>query len=154
VNTASHHAKASSEQAIFRSFVELLGESSLWHAIESREPPEPDLLCRHETRGLVAFELVSITDPLIAEVNAGIARFGESSFSTSDPTERIIRKKLKRKYETVHPIELLVYNDLLVITPDDAIIETVLSWVGSLSHPFQQVWFMGEHHARSIWTAG
>ena len=145
--------KAAHEVAVFRSFAEFLGEADLWLSVESTQPPEPDLLCKHVHRGFVAFELVSITDPLIAQVNAGFAKPGEDSFYTSDPSERIIRKKLKRTYRTQHPLELLAYNDLLVITPDDAIVETVLRWVGSLPHPFQQVWFMGEHHARSIWSA-
>jgi|GEM_PF-3946156 len=106
----------------------------------------------HAQRGHVAFELVAITDPLIAQVNAGHAKAGEFAFTTADPTERIIRKKLKRKYETTYPLELLIYNDLLVITPEDAIISTVLSWVGSLQHPFSRVWFMGEYSAACIWS--
>jgi hypothetical protein len=153
VRGSSSHTKATAEQGVFRAFGELLGESHLWSSVESRDPPEPDLLCGHESRGLVAFELVSITDPLIAEVNAGVRRFGESAFYTSDPSERIIRKKLKFRYESAHPMELLVYNDLLVVTPDDVIVQTILPWIGSLPHPFHKVWFMGEHHACCIWAA-
>ncbi len=108
----------------------------------------------HEQRGLIAFELVAITDPLIAQVNAGNAPQSLHSFSTSDPSERIIRKKLKRKYKTEHSLELLVYNDLLVITPDDVIVATILPWISSISHPFQRVWFMGQYLTECIWNAG
>lgn len=145
--------KAAKEREVFKTFVVHLGEQDDWIAIESQPPPEPDLLCRHAQRGLIAFELVAITDPSIAAVNAGFAKEGQAAFTTSDPSERIIRKKLKRRYKTEHPLELLVYNDLLVITPDQAIIDTILPWIGSLDHPFRRVWYMGEHRSRSIWNS-
>ena len=143
--------KAAKEREVFRNFSNFLNETDIWLNIESRNPPEPDLLCQHLSHGYIAFELVAITDPLIARVNAGYAKEGEYSFNTSDPTERIIRKKLKRKYQSTHPIELLAYNDLLVITPEDIIISKILSWADALSHPFQRVWFMGEYNAYCIW---
>ena len=108
------------------------------------------LLCTNVLQGDIAFELVSITDELIAEIsnNSG----SDGAFSTSDPSERIIRKKLHRKYKTAHPIELLVYTDGQVVTPDDVIIATILPWIGSIEHPFRKVWFMGERDAFVIWT--
>ena len=145
--------KAASERQAFRQFAALMEESDVWLSVESRAPPEPDLLCTHQTRGQVAFELVAITDPLIAKVNAGFGTSETGSYRTSDPTERIIRKKLGRHYETANPIELLVYNDLLVITPDDQIVEVVNRWLGSKKHRFIHAWFMGEFHARRIWSA-
>jgi|JI6StandDraft_1071083.scaffolds.fasta_scaffold117874_2 hypothetical protein len=154
MNISSSVRKAETERRAFLDFVERIGEKDIWHSVESRDPPEPDLLCMHVKRGLIAFELVAITDPLIAQVNAGDALPGMHSFSTSDPSERIIRKKLKRKYKTEYPLELLVYNDLLVITPDDDIVATILPWIGSISHPFQRVWFMGQYLTECIWNAG
>jgi hypothetical protein len=145
--------KATIERGVFSRFVEFLEESEMWGAIESRDPPEPDLLCTHAERGRVAFELVAITDPLIAEVNAGYGRSPTGSYSTSDPTERIIRKKLGRRYVSDDPMELLIYNDLLVITPEDIIVEVTVNWLGSKSHQFTRAWFMGEHHAKLIWSA-
>ncbi len=145
--------KAAKEREVFRNFTDFRNEIDVWLRIESRNPPEPDLLCQHSSRGYIAFELVAITDPQIAKVNAGYAKEGEYSFSTSDPTERIIRKKLNSTYQSTYPIELLVYNDLLVITPEEIIISKILSWVGSLNHPFERVWFMGEYNANCIWEA-
>lgn len=144
-------SKASSERAVFMKFAEHLGEAELWESVESTQPPMPDLLCVHRVLGPKAFELVAITDPLIARVNAGKAKHGVSQYWTSDPTERIIRKKLGRTYQSEHPIELLIYNDLLVITPDDIIIEIAVNWLGSINHQFRQVWFMSEFEAKSVW---
>lgn len=149
----SAQLKAAAERDAFTRFIALLDETDLWLSIESREPPEPDLLCMHKQRGLVAFELVAITDPLIAQVNAGFGTSQDGGRWTSDPTERIIRKKLGRTYTTPHQVELLVYNDLLVITPDDAIVETVSRWLDAKDPPFSKAWFMGEHNAKCIWSA-
>jgi hypothetical protein len=145
--------KAASEREVFLRFVEMLGEATAWHSVTSREPPEPDLLCLNIERGNVAFELVAITDPQIAEVNAGHGRSPTGAYWTSDPTERIIRKKLGRQYVSEYPIELLVYNDMLVITPEDSIVEIAVAWLGSKEHIFTRAWFMGEHEAQLIWSA-
>jgi hypothetical protein len=140
--------KAEVERSVFREFVTRLNDSAAWLGIESRPPPEPDLLCRHATRGAVAFELVAITDPNIAKVDASSGLY---AFSTSDPTDRIIRKKLGRIYSSAVPIEPLIYNDLLVITPDDGIIETCRNWLGSKTHQFTKACYMGESTVRCIW---
>lgn len=149
---SSARLKAVAERNTFIRFSQLLGEEEAWLSIESREPPEPDLLCCH-ARGAVAFELVAITDPLIAQVNAGFGTSPYGMYSTSDPTERIIRKKLDKSYITPHQIELLVYNDLLVLTHDDTIIELVTKWLNAKKHPFRKAWYMGERSANCIWIA-
>ena len=149
----SAQLKAATERLSFERFCKLLGEEESWQSVESREPPEPDLLCVHVTRGPVAFELVAITDPLIAQVNAGLGTSPDGTYTTSDPTERIIRKKLGKSYVTAHQVELLVYNDFLVTTPEDAIVEGVIRWLDARPHPFARAWFMGEYSASCIWTA-
>jgi predicted RecB family nuclease len=150
---SSAQLKSAAERNAFIRFSQLLGEEEAWLSVESREPPEPDLLCNHASLGAVAFELVAITDPLIAQVNAGFGTSPYGMYSTSDPTERIIRKKLGKSYVTPHKIELLVYNDLLVITPDEMIAELVTRWLNAQKHPFRRAWFMGEHSASCIWIA-
>lgn len=150
---ATPQVKASAERRALERFCELLGDEGAWCSVESREPPEPDFLCVHASRGPVAFELVAITDPLIARVNAGFGTSPDGTYVTADPTERIIRKKLGRTYVTAYEVELLVYNDFLVVTPDDVIVEGVIRWLDAKSHAFARAWFMGEHRASCIWTA-
>lgn len=145
--------KARDEREAFCRFANLRDESALWLRVESRVPPEPDLLCVHRDRGEVAFELVAITDPVVAEVTARHERSTPNFFWTSDPTERIVRHKLGRRYQSRHSIELLIYNDGLVITPEEVIVEVALCWLGSKDHPFARAWFMGEFEARPFWQA-
>jgi hypothetical protein len=143
--------KEEAERCAFLRFATLINENS-WTSVTNTKPPQPDLLCKHNERGFVAFELVAITDPKIAQVSSGYVGKGESSFYTTDPTERIIRKKLGRSYETPYPIELLVYNDLLTLTPDDVIVEIASNWLDSKDHPFVRAWYMGEFHAIPLWA--
>ena len=103
--------------------------------------------------GPIAFELVSLTDPMIAKLNAAGPKFFWGAFSTSDPSERIIRKKLHKSYETTaRRIDLLVYTDGQLITPDDVIVPTILPWFDVIAHQFSCIWFMGEIETRCLWN--
>ena len=74
------------------------------------------------------------------------------AFSTYDPSERIVRKKLQKRYETTAShIELLIYSDGQIITPDDAIIPTIQPLFDSITHPFTHIWFMGEKETLCLW---
>jgi len=75
------------------------------------------------------------------------------AFSTTDPSARIVRNKLSCTYNTAHPIELLVYADGPIITPDDVIISTIRPIFESVDGPYQRAWFMGEHYTCLIWQA-
>lgn len=127
---------------------------SMWLSVSSRPEPEPDLLCVHASDGAIAFELVSLTDPTIAKVQAAGERARQNAFATSDPSQRIIRNKLHKKYTTsAKHIELLIYTDGQIFTPDDAIIPTIAPWLDAITHPFTCVWFMGERTTCRLWSA-
>ena len=145
--------KQLAEQNAFRRFIRSIGQEDVWISVESRPPPEPDLLCEHRSEGAIAFECVSITDPEIAKVLGAGSKARRDAFSTTDPTGEIIRNKLHRSYITkARRIDLLVYTDGRVISPDSQITEIVLAWVGSLEHPFANVWYSGENEARLLWS--
>lgn len=144
--------KQENEQAAFAKFSFCMGMESVWLTVSSRPEPEPDLLCIHASDGPIAFELVSLTDPTIAQVQAVGQNACQDAFSTSDPSERIIRNKLRKKYTTsAKRIELLIYTNGQIITPDDAIISTICPWLEAVAHPFSCVWFMGEHTTCRLW---
>jgi hypothetical protein len=145
--------KAARERETFQLFVQRLGEVSDWASVNSCEPPAPDLLCVHVKKGPIAFELVRITDSNIAKSQGSRANVSESAFYTSDPSVRIVRDKLKKHYVTPHPIELLIYTEGQVVTPDDVIIPTVLPWFDAIEHCFRLVWFMSESEVICLWTA-
>lgn len=145
--------KQQGEQAIFTKFTRQMGTESKWLQVRSRPEGEPDLLCAHADDGLIAFELVSLTDPVIAKVQAAGSKSLKKGFWTIDTSERIIRKKLGKKYTTsARRIELLVYTDGQIVTPDDSIIPNVLPMFDAVAHPFKRVWFMGENTTCCLWA--
>ncbi len=144
--------KQNEEQEVFRRFARRLEKSLEWTEVISRPEPEPDLLCLHVARGPVAFELVSLTDPTIAQVLVAGSKARQDAFVTADPSERIVRSKLKKHYETAASgVELLIYTDGRLITPDNAIIPTVAFLIDTVDHPFKRIWFMGEYETRQLW---
>ena len=122
-------------------------------SVEKRNPPEPDLVCRHTTEGPIAFELANLCDPEIAKVIAAGPKARTDAFSTADPSAQVVRNKLKKTYRTSHPIELLVYTDGRLITPDDVIIPTISPIFDSIEGPYRRAWFMGEETTCRIWEA-
>ncbi len=74
--------KASEERAVFREFVEAARLRVEPDSIQSRPPPEPDILCTLEHGTLVAFELVRLVDQDLAR---GVAR------AIRDPNDSIPR---------------------------------------------------------------
>jgi len=146
--------KQQNEQAVFAEFVRRMEAQGDWLSIDSRPEPEPDLLCIHAEGRPIAFELVSLTDSTIAKVQAAGPKAQQEAFWTSDPSAQINRNKLKKNYTTrADHIELLVYTNGRIITPDDAIIEEIVPWFDARDHPFTRVWFMGECGARCLWDA-
>lgn len=146
--------KQRNEQLAFARFAHRMGTNGLWISVTNRPAGEPDLLCVHVTDGSVAIELVSLTDPNIARVQAAGPKAYEDAFYTSDPSERIVRDKLSKKYaSSVERIELLIYTDGQIILPDDAIIQTILPLFDALPHPFNRVWFMGQSETCCLWNA-
>ncbi len=146
-------SKQENEQVAFARFVRSMKMESVWLSVSSRPEPEPDLLCVHVSDGSIAFELVSLTDPAIAQVQAAGLKARQDAFFTSDPSKRIICNKLRKKYTTsAKRIELLIYTDGQIITPDDAIIPIIRPLFDATTHPFYCVWFMGELTTCRLWT--
>lgn len=128
------------EVAVFLRFLEASRLPIDRNSIEKRSPPEPDILCAHQSEGAVAFELVEMCDSRVA---SSIAKASESYLRTSDPSPNIISKKLRKKYETDAPIELLCYTAGRIVTPDDVIRPTIKSYLMTWRHTFRRAWLLG-----------
>ena len=115
--------KAATERRVFQEFIEESGLPISPQSVESRKPPGPDILCCHRDEGRIAFELAKICDPAIARKTRGRIRNEVEYIRGSDPSQRILKDKLKKIYITEHPIELLCYNAGSVISPDEQILE-------------------------------
>jgi len=89
---SSEHHKGRLELEVFGRFLELSGLPIDPTSVEKRLPPEPDILCRHETEGIVAFELVEMCDRNLAKFTA---QADEGYLRTSDPSAVVISNKLR-----------------------------------------------------------
>ena len=136
-------SKAALERAAFVEFASLAGLPVLAGTVESRPPPEPDIVCEIDGRGRVAFELVTLFDEDLARMLAQAVR-GDLSTGTwfGDPSLESIRVKCTKKdYQTQHPIELVAWGDDTLLPYN--------SWAPSFEQrlkdlvngsPFQRLW--------------
>lgn len=148
---ASELAKGEAEVAVFLHFLEASRLPIDRTSVEKRSPPEPDILCTHQSEGAVAFELVEMCDPRLAR---SIANASDGYLRTSDPSPNIISKKLRKKYETAVPIELLCYTAGRIITPDNVILSTIKPYLRTWRHTFSRAWLLGRKGVYVVWDAG
>jgi hypothetical protein len=148
---ASELAKGETEVAVFLRFLEASRLPIDRTSVEKRSPPEPDILCTHQSEGAVAFELVEMCDPRLA---SSIAKASDGYLRTSDPSPNIISKKLRKKYETAVPIELLCYTAGRIITPDKLIVSTIKPYLRMWRHTFSRAWLLGRKGVYVVWDAG
>lgn len=147
---ASEREKGEAEVALFLRFLEASNLPIDRSSIEKRAPPEPDILCAHQTEGKIAFELVELCDPRLAK---SIAELDGSYLRTSDPSSLIISKKLRKKYHTNAPVELLCYTAGRIVTPDNVILPTIRPYLRSWRHTFRRAWLLGRKGVYEVWNA-
>lgn len=138
--------KSQRELAIFREFVERSPLDIVRDSIESRGPPEPDILCRFSDGESVGFELKELCYSETARAISDL-RQGKTEgplYLREGNLEELIRKSLRKRYETVHPIELLFYLDGRTARPPDALILDIEASCGAICHEYRRVWFMGQ----------
>jgi hypothetical protein len=135
--------KAAKERRVFQTFIAESGLPISQRCVESRLPPEPDILCCHRDEGQIAFELVEICDPAIARKTRGRITGGVEYIRGSDPTRRILNDKFRKRYTANHPIELLCYNAGGVISPDEQILYEIRRVTDMRQGNFRRIWFLG-----------
>ena len=62
----SELTKGEMEVGVFLRFLEASHLPIDRNSVEKRSPPEPDILCTHQSEGAVAFELVELCDSRLA----------------------------------------------------------------------------------------
>lgn len=146
----SEREKGQAEVVLFLRFLEASNLPIDRSSIEKRAPPEPDILCAHQTEGQIAFELVELCDPRLAK---SIAELDGSYLRTSDPSSLIISKKLRKKYQTNAPVELLCYIAGRIVTPDNVILPAIRPYLRSWRHTFRRAWLLGRKGVYEVWNA-
>ena len=146
-------SKAEVERAIFELFLKAKGWPCDVSLFESRNPPEPDILYRSPDEK-VAFELLELCDSPLAEARSKLA-IGDESASyvrPSDPTEKLVKLKLAKRYNSDFPIELLCYSNGRIGTPDDIVVHRMTAVVKySRSVKFRRVWYFGRKSVYAIY---
>lgn len=148
----SEHDKGLRELAVFRAFLDASRLPVDRASIEKRYPPEPDIFCMHLAHGGLAFELVELCDPNIAQLIAEARDGKDDAIWTSDPSGFILRKKLRRNYETKFPIHLVCYTDGRIVTPDDVALSNLRPILESLHGVFEQAWFLASGGVHLIYA--
>ena len=133
--------KSEYERKVFLHFLTLSGldikEDSIINGSPNKE--EPDILCAYLDGKAVGFELGRLTNPeLAAEVNSWDPENGKY-IRTRDHSGEITRKKLDRRYNVSFPVELLLYRENPIITPEDVIIPTIKPICESHQHGYKRV---------------
>ena len=137
--------KTAYERGVFETFLDRARLDVNRGSILSGNPAikEPDLLCEYTNGDKVGFELGRLTDPNLAQVvNRWEPRNGEY-VRTSDPSGAIAKRKIKKTYSVPYPVELLLYKENPIITPDNVILPTIRP-VCHMKHKYRRVWFMGD----------
>jgi len=138
--------KAHRELRAFHDFVDRSALLIDPESVEKRDPPEPDILCRHLLEGWTAFELADLCDANIASrLNRTDGPVVEV-FMTSDPSLAIVHKKALKRIPVGASSRTasLVYSTGRIITPDDVIVPTIRPYVESHPERFRRVWFSGD----------
>jgi hypothetical protein len=113
---------------------------------------QPDFACYDTVGHERAFEMTEICAEEVAEL---VARPEIGSAWSADPTERVVRNKMRKKYETELPIDLVCYWGGRTVSTDDMILPTIEHVVNSVSeHPFSHIWYLGEEGVHLVASVG
>lgn len=137
--------KAAYEREVLERFLDFSGLEVIRDSIVNGNATqnEPDLLCEYINGERVGFELGRLIDPNLAQaVNRWEPKNGEY-IRTSDPSGAIAQRKIKQTYSVSFPVELLLYKENPIITPDNIILLTIRP-VCRMNHQYRRVWFMGD----------
>jgi len=109
------------ERGIFSEFAQSVGLPVVAGSLQSRPPPEPDVLCEIQGRGPVAFELVELIDQDFQERTAVLGRFNRLLRAYPDELSPVDRGAFLQKYAnaaigvTFRPLRL---RDLQAALPE------------------------------------
>ena len=120
---------------------------------EKSLPPAPDVLCVVQGEGRVAFELVELCDPSLAQLISRGAEAEGVYLRTSDPSLAVLSKKLRKRYQSPFPVELLCFSGRAV-SPDSTVIATLRPLLRSRTFQYRRVWFLGRKAVHQLWPVG
>ena len=144
---ADNSEKQKKELRVIQEFIERSGLAIVSGSIESRNPPEPDMLCNVIGEDCIAFELKEVCDEVIAKETSDFRR-GKSEeipymrlgFSLDD----FMKYARNKEYLSNHPMELIFYLSGRTVYRSGEVIPKIRLYFDNDRHHFRRVWFMGE----------
>jgi hypothetical protein len=143
--------KAERERRVFQTFITTGKLPIAPETVESRPPPEPDILCLHAEEGHIAFELVEICEEMLARKLSAIDKEEFGFVRSQDPSRLVLRKKLRKNYRTGHPVELLCYVDRS-LSADSQILATIRPMIDMNNGQFRRIWLLGDE-CHLVWPS-
>lgn len=135
--------KAAYERKIFEKFIALaaldINRDSIAGGNATKK--EPDFLCEYISGEKVGFELGRLIDPNLAQAVNRWEPINGEYIRTRDFSGIIARRKIKQTYSIAFPVELLLYKESPIITPDSVILPTIRPMC-RLNHRYRRIWFM------------
>jgi hypothetical protein len=144
--------KADRERCVFQTFMRTGKLPIVPESVESRPPPEPDILCLDAGEGRIAFELVEICEEGLARKLSAIGKEEFGFVRSQDPSWWVLRKKLRKSYRTGHPVELLCYVDKS-LSADSQILATIRPMIDMNNGQFRRIWLLGDE-CHLVWPSG
>ena len=128
------------ERDNFLRFLRAAGWSVVEEEIESRKPPEPDILYRCNGK-IAAFEMLSVTQSEFMQPleNAQVIYPGPTTLKDN------LRKKLGTNYNSQYPVELIIYCHISMATNDSNLMDMQDVLWNADQIPFQRIWYFGEN---------
>jgi hypothetical protein len=71
---------------------------------------------------------------------------------SSGPSWEVLRKKLKKQYQTEYQVELLCYTAGRTVDADDGIIEKIRRLIDMNTGQFRRIWLLGDQ-CHLVWQA-
>jgi hypothetical protein len=142
MNTAAEK-KQERERHVFQKFIRTSKLPIFPESVESRLHPEPDILCLDAEEGHIAFELTEICAEELARKLSAIDKEEFGLVRSQDPSWSVLRKKLRKSYQTSHPVELLCYVGR-ALSADSQIRATIQPLIDMNNGQFRRIWLWGD----------
>ena len=139
--------KKHEEMWVFKEFAKHSGLSIDSDSIENRDSPEPDILCKVDGDGFVAFELKRLVDEDAAQTTGDMSKgkHGEVVvLRLGGPTNEFFKRTRAKEYTTEHPTELVFYQDWRDGTLSEKLISRIRLFFNNDCHDFRRVWYMSK----------
>ncbi|WP_163930841.1 hypothetical protein [Paraferrimonas sp. SM1919] len=137
--------KGKHELEIFHKFILGLQQTTATNIVKCL-PPQPDIFC-YFNRAPTFFELARVYN--IEQVHDSLQQAQHKNIE--DASMRVLRAKLSKKYQAVHPIHLLLYDDIGLAVSCSEMLKNIAGYLSLAENiPFTKVWYMSGDGSHAV----